>query len=125
MQNSAQPAKAALAGRAAAAGTLQHFNTVLDRLAPHSNARDNFVILLWKIAQNPDMLVSLSSSERTENRAISANQLKSAPGTDPLVHQQHQLQIRGTPPAAGLNHYICYRCCGMRVASSVHRMAPD
>lgn len=84
MQSVVLEAKAGLAARAAAIGMLPNFNTTFDRLAPHSIARDNFTVLLWKISQDQDLLAALSPSERAENRAISANQ---TPTADQSIHR--------------------------------------
>lgn len=101
MQMDLQNATAALSARAAAAGTLSNFNAALDRLSPHSKARDNFTVVLWKILEDPEMLATLSSSDRAENRAISANQSRTAPSADKSMQQQ---QIRGTPQGPGTVH---------------------
>lgn len=108
MQMDAQKAKAGLAARAMATGTLPNFHVAFDRLAPHSNARDNFTALLWKISQNPELMATLRPRDRAENRAISANQPKTAPSTDQLIQQQ----LRGKTPGMRNYHscgYMLYR----------------
>jgi hypothetical protein len=105
MQRDVQQARATLAGRAAAAGTLANFNAACDRLAQHANARDNFMILLWKITQDPVLLEALSSAERVENRETSTNQLHSVTNTDPSM-PQHRQQMRGRTPPGMMDQHI-------------------
>lgn len=116
MQMDLQNATAALSARAAAAGTLSNFNAALDRLSPHSKARDNFTVVLWKILEDPEMLATLSSSDRAENRAISANQPKTAPNTDKHLQQQ---QLRGTP--TGMGTYLRFDVCSTECLDRVNR----